>query len=109
MPDSQDPLGLTRVQYEADPTSVAPAALEFNTRKSTRQATLGGSTDTRLADKATLNASAWVGTRSVTQFQAIPVAAQLNPRHPGGVVDFDRVFGGADVRVIWALGIDLTL
>jgi len=103
MPDTQDPLGLTRAQYDADPTSVAPVALQFNTRKSTRQTTLGGSTEAALTADATLNASAWVGTRSVTQFQAIPVAPQLNPRHPGGVVDFDRVFGGADLRAIWAL------
>jgi len=102
MPNTQDPLGLTREQFEADPTSVAPAALEFNTRKSTRQLTFGAATEAAIAANTTLNASAWIGTRSVTQFLAIPVFVQLNPRQPGGVVDLDRRFGGADLRATWA-------
>jgi iron complex outermembrane recepter protein len=101
MPQTQDPLGLTRAQFDADPAQVAEEALLFDTRKSTRQATFGAATEAAIAGNATLNASAWLGTRSVTQFQAIPVAAQLNPRQPGGVVDFDRVFGGADLRATW--------
>ena len=36
MPDVQDPLGLTRAQFEADPRQAAPVALQFNTRKSVR-------------------------------------------------------------------------
>lgn len=99
MPETQDPLGLTRAQFDADPTQVAPVAEQFNTRKSTRQATLGTSTEAALGRTATLTASAWLGTRSITQFLAIPVATQANPRHPGGVVDFDRRFGGIDLRV----------
>jgi iron complex outermembrane receptor protein len=103
MPDTQDPLGLTRAQYDADPTSVTPVALQFNTRKSTRQATLGASTEAAVGGRATLSASAWLGTRSITQFLAIPAATQANVRHPGGVVDFDRLFGGTDVRATWEL------
>ncbi len=38
---------------------------------------------------------AYAGQRSVTQWQAIPVATQGNPRHGGGVIDFDRDYGGA--------------
>jgi iron complex outermembrane receptor protein len=53
------------------------------------------------------------GKRSVTQWQAIPVAAQLNAaspslteRQPGGVIDFDRHYQGLDGRLVWrwALG-----
>jgi iron complex outermembrane receptor protein len=103
MPDTQDPLGLTRAQMQTDPTQASPVALQFNTRKTTRQATLGASTEAALG-QATLTASAWVGTRAVTQFQAIPVTTQSAPRHPGGVIDFDRQFGGADLRVGWDIG-----
>ena len=103
MPDTQDPLGLTRAQMQTDPTQASPVALQFNTRKTTRQATLGASAEAPLGS-ATLTASAWLGTRAVTQFQAIPVATQAPPRHPGGVIDFDRQFGGADLRVGWDIG-----
>ncbi len=103
MPDTQDPLGLTRAQMQANPDQASPVALQFNTRKTTRQATLGASTEAALG-QATLTASAWVGTRAVTQFQAIPVTTQSAPRHPGGVIDFDRQFGGADLRVGWDIG-----
>ena len=102
MPDSQDPLGLTRAQMEADSEQASPQALQFNTRKTTRQTTLGGEVRTPLTPALALTTAAWVGTRSVEQYQAIPVATQLPPNHPGGVIDFDRGFGGGDIR----LGID---
>jgi iron complex outermembrane recepter protein len=116
MPDAQDPLGLTRTQLDADPGQAAPAALQFNTRKTTRQASAGADLQTSLPQlraRAVLSTTAWLGERSVTQFQAIPVAVQLNPSHPGGVIDFDRRFGGADLRLslgeaAWSLSLGLT-
>lgn len=107
MPSAQDPLGLTRAQFDADPDQTAAVALQFDTRKTTRQTTASVDLESRLSERATLNAAAWIGTRAVTQFQAIPVATQANPRHPGGVIDFDRDFGGADIRARWE-GRDLT-
>jgi outer membrane receptor for Fe3+-dicitrate len=41
LPKAQDPLGLTRAQYEADPRSVDPSALTYNTRKSVDQTQFG--------------------------------------------------------------------
>ncbi|HMA09392.1 MAG TPA: TonB-dependent receptor plug domain-containing protein, partial [Ramlibacter sp.] len=38
---ADDPLGLTRAQFEADPRSADPSATQFNTRKSVRQEQLG--------------------------------------------------------------------
>jgi iron complex outermembrane receptor protein len=104
MPDAQDPLGLTRAQLEADPTQASPAALQFNTRKSTRHATAGADLESKLGETATLNTLVWLGRRRVTQFQSIPPAAQVPINHPGGVIDFDRDFGGADLRVTWRRG-----
>jgi iron complex outermembrane receptor protein len=101
MPDAQDPLGLTRAQFDANPDQTSALALQFNTRKTTRQDTLGGdlrSEHVLFGLPLTLATSAWVGQRGVMQVQAIPVAVQLNPAHPGGVIDFDRRFGGLDAR-----------
>ena len=33
MPDAQDPLGLTRAQYDVDPRQADSGAITFNTRK----------------------------------------------------------------------------
>jgi iron complex outermembrane recepter protein len=101
MPDAQDPLGLTRAQFDADPDQTSPLARQFNTRKTTRQDTVGGDLRSDLAlfgVPLTLATTAWLGERSVIQFQAIPVTTQLNPSSPGGVIDFDRGFGGVDLR-----------
>lgn len=98
MPDAQDALGLTLAQFEQNPDQVAPVALQFNTRKSTRHGTAGADVSSRLADNVVLTGTGWVGRRSVTQFQSIPTTVQVPVTHPGGVIDFDRAFGGVDVR-----------
>jgi iron complex outermembrane receptor protein len=99
MPDSQDPLGLTRTQFDANPDQTTAVAEQFNTRKTTRQTTTGIDAHTELGEGLTLNSALWLGTRGVTQFQSIPPGAQTPATHPGGVIDFDRTFGGADVRI----------
>ena len=104
MPDSQDPLGLTRAEFDANPDQASPAALQFNTRKTTRQNTFGASFEARLGEQWTLSATPWVGERSVMQFQAIPTGAQGAPSSPGGVIDFDRTLGGVDLRAAWERG-----
>ena len=103
MPDSQDPLGLTRAQLNANPGQASPVALQFNTRKSTRQSTVSGDTQSTLGG-GRLTAGAWLGQRDVIQFQAIPTATQAPANHPGGVIDFDRNFGGADLRYAFDVG-----
>ena len=99
MPDSQDPLGLTRAQAAQDPRQASPQAEQFNTRKSAKQSQLGAELASDLGGGWRSNVVAWLGSRSVTQFQAIPVGTQLNPASPGGVIDFDRDFSGVDARV----------
>lgn len=104
---AQDPLGLTRAQWEEDPTQTTAVAEDFNTRKDADQTQLGASWRHAFAGQGPLQesqVSAYVGDRSVTQWQAIPVATQGNPRHGGGVVDFDRRYQGIDARLRWALG-----
>lgn len=99
MPDSLDPLGLTRAQASADPRQASPQALQFDTRKSAQQMQFGGELASDLGGGWRSNIAAWIGNREVTQFQAIPVAVQRPPTHPGGVIDFARDFGGVDARV----------
>ena len=97
-PETQDPLGLTRAQMNADPRQVAATALQFNTRKSAAQNQLGAAYDMKLSDW-TLNVSAYSGQRTVRQYLAIPVATQAAATHSGGVVDLGRDYGGVALRL----------
>jgi iron complex outermembrane receptor protein len=102
---AQDPLGLTRAQLDADPGQTTPQALQFDTRKQQWQSQAGVQWQHRFGNAGPLQRSAiaiYSGQRSVTQWQAIPVATQANARHPGGVIDFDRGYGGVDARLSWA-------
>lgn len=116
---AQDPLGLTRAQFNADPWQTASIALpqdapgqpdRFDTRKDTAQSQAGVSWRRRLDAGALAESqlAAWTGRRQVTQWQSIPVTTQFNAttpalteRHPGGVIDFDRRYGGLDARLVW--------
>ena len=103
IPEAEDPLGLTRAQWQEDPRQASPQALQFRTRKSTEQQQLGAQLAGDIAQNWSYQAAAWGGRRGVTQFQAIPVATQAPGNHPGGVIDFDRTYGGVDARVQLAL------
>lgn len=100
-PDAQDPLGLTRAQLDADPRAAAPAAVQFNTRKSAAQTQLAAVFDQDFGASQSLRLMAYGGRREVEQYLAIPQATQANPRHAGGVVDLGSSFGGGDAR--WTL------
>jgi iron complex outermembrane receptor protein len=101
VPNAQDPLGLTRAQYEADPRSVDPAAITFNTRKSFNQTQLGATYEHQLDTRNTLSLMLYGGGRHTEQFQAIPTGPQASPLHPGGVIQLERDYWGSDVR--WTL------
>ena len=101
---AQDPLGLTREQFDADPYQTTPQAIAFDTRKDSGQTQGGGTWRHRFADAGALRESVltlYAGMRDVTQWQAIPPATQANPRHPGGVIDFKRNYSGVDGRLLW--------
>jgi len=98
MPEAQDPLGLSRSQWQADPRSASPNAVQFNTRKSVSQQQLGLHYEKILNREDSIRAMLYAGTRSTMQFQAIPVAAQAAPTSAGGVIDLSRQYGGADLR-----------
>ena len=94
-PESQDPLGLSRAQFEADPRQVDPSAILFDTRKSVRQAQLGAIQELSLTPEDRLQARLYGGTRTVKQFLA---QTGDTPLGSGGVVDLDRGYGGLGLR-----------
>ena len=95
---ADDPLGLTRAQFEADPRSVDPAANNFNTRKTVDQLQGGLVYERRINANHSLRALVYSGKRETRQFQAIPTGPQNNPLHPGGVISLDRNYSGTDLR-----------
>ena len=101
LPEAQDPLGLTRVQYEANPRGVDASAIDFNTRKTVDQ-TQGGLTYERRIDAGnSLQVMTYKGRRGTVQFQSIPTGAQGSPLHPGGVISLAREYEGTDLRWTW--------
>ncbi len=98
---ADDPLGLDREQFNADPDQTTPQALQFDTRKTVTQTQAGASWTHRIAADTAwreITAMAYAGQRGVSQFLAIAPAVQGNPRHGGGFVDFDRRYSGFDLR-----------
>ena len=95
-PNAQDPLGLTRAQWEADPRQADPAATNFNTRKSVDQRQIGATLERRISRDADLRVTGFGGTRQVRQYLSFGGAG---PTSSGGVTDLDNSFGGVDARL----------
>lgn len=102
-PETQDPLGLTRAQFDDKPSQATSQATQFNTRKSAEQTQGGLIYDFRISESQSLRVLGYYGQRSVQQYLAIPAATQANaPRHAGGVVDLGTEYGGTDARWTYA-------
>ncbi len=95
---ADDPLGLSRAQFELSPKSADASATHFNTRKTLQQTQVGLVYLHPIDANHELRATVYRGERSTVQFQAIPVAVQANPLHPGGVIDLNRSYAGVDLR-----------
>lgn len=113
MPQVQDPLGLTRPEYEANPRQASPQALLFDTRKSVDQQQVGAVLEHRINDVHAVKLTTWGGSRATEQFQAIPPGAQIPITHPGGVIVLNRDYGGIDGQWIartraWGGGLTFT-
>ncbi|MFN7856162.1 MAG: TonB-dependent receptor family protein, partial [Acidovorax sp.] len=109
---AQDPLGLTRAEWAAQPRGTTPAATLFDTRKTAGQSQLGLAWQQPLGQGHRVEVMLYGGERNVVQFQAIPVAAQQPAGSAGGVIDLTRQYGGMNAR--WWLersldGADLSL
>jgi len=95
-PDAQDPLGLTRAQWEANPQQADPAALKFDTRKTVNQTQGGATLEQRFGADTDLRVTGYGGTRGVRQYLAL---SGVGATSSGGVTDLDRSFGGVDARL----------
>lgn len=96
--NADDPQGLTREQWKANPKQVNDAKNIYDVRKEINQTQTGLTWTKPLNDQHELYTMAYVGHREVTQYQSIPNTAQANPRHAGGVIDFSRDYYGTDLR-----------
>ena len=95
---ADDPGGLTREQWQANPKQVAANVLLYNARKEIEQLQTGITWNKPINDQHELYGMAYWGQRVVTQYQSIPRTAQGGVNHAGGVIDFDRYFYGTDLR-----------
>ncbi|RYF08061.1 MAG: TonB-dependent receptor [Comamonadaceae bacterium] len=114
-PRAQDPLGLTRAQFEADPRRVASVATAFDTRKSVGQNQLGVVLERQLSATDSVRARAYGGQRDLRQYLSFSGAAASSA---GGVVDLDRDYYGlglawthaarmpSGLPLTWTVGVD---
>ncbi len=100
-PRAQDPQGLTRAQFDADPQQAAPSALTYDTRKRVRQTQAGLTLHQQIGSAQTLRASMYAGRRRVRQFLSVPLFVQARPGSSGGVIDLDGPDHGIDLRWQW--------
>ena len=83
-PEAQDPLGLTKAQWYADPRQADPAATLFDTRKTVNQQQGGATWDQALTQDTTLRVTGYGGTRTVRQYLSLSGVALTSS---GGVTD----------------------
>lgn len=108
-PETLDPLGLTRAQWNADPRGVDPAAIQYDTRKTINQVQGGAAIDHRFSDALELHIDGYGGQRMIRQYLGF---SGVGPTSSGGVVGIDRDYAGIGARLVWqgaALGRPLTL
>ncbi|WP_024560570.1 TonB-dependent receptor PqqU [Franconibacter pulveris 601] len=94
---ANDPGGLSRDEWKENPRQ-SPRGDQYNTRKSTKQTQAGLRYDRALGENDDISVMAYAGERETVQYQSIPRAPQLNPTHPGGVIDLTRHYQGIDSR-----------
>ncbi|NNH88905.1 TonB-dependent receptor [Acinetobacter terrae] len=114
--NADDPQGLTRVQWKANPKQQVPFLKQFDVRKEINQTQTGLTWSKPINDQHEIYGMVYAGHREVTQYQSIPKGvaspdlglddngnpqpstSQMNPRHAGGVIDFSRDYYGTDLR-----------
>jgi iron complex outermembrane receptor protein len=98
-PQSLDPLGLTRAQWEADPRQAVALAKTQDARKSVSQQQIGATFERRLAPGTTASGRIYFGARNLDNALSVPLAAQQSPTSSGGIVQFERGYHGLGVQL----------
>lgn len=94
-PEAQDPLGLTRTQWQANPRQADPAATLFDTRKTVGQQQGGATIERGIGADTSLRLTAYAGQRSVRQYLALGGTGDTSS---GGVTDLSGNFSSVDLR-----------
>jgi len=102
-PETQDPLGLTRAQFEQNPQQSIAQATTFNTRKTIYQEQLGGTLSHRIDRDSSVEAMVYGGHRYVEQFLGFAGTAPPATTS-GGVVQLDRNYAGGALRYFTGFG-----
>jgi iron complex outermembrane recepter protein len=105
-PNSQDPLGLTRAQWEANPQQVAPPAIAQDTRKTVRQQQAGTVIEHHFSDDTLFTGRIYFGERSLDNALSVPPAAQASPTSSGGIVQFERSYAGMGAQIAHRVALD---
>ncbi len=107
-PWADDPGGLTRAQFEADPRQAVAIVKSQNAGKEVNQQQLGSVYERRLDAATTLNARVYVGNRYLNNRLSVPptAAAQTSPTGAGGMVVFSRSYMGAGVQLAHEIALD---
>ncbi len=98
-PLAQDPLGLTRAQWEANPRQAVAAATLQDARKTVAQQQIGGVLEHRLSEATALSARLYFGTRELDNALSIPLGPQQAPTSAGGIVAFTRGYWGLGTQL----------
>lgn len=93
-----DPQGLSRTEFDANPSQTNAGALSFNTRKTVSQSQLGLAFEHALGQGHKLELMGYGGQREVVQFQSITTGAQVPSGSSGGVIDLNRDYWGWNAR-----------
>ncbi len=105
-PNSQDPLGLTRDQWQANARQSDPSAAAFDTRKSIGQQQIGVTIEHDFGADTVVKAVGYGGHRGIRQYLSFSGSALSSS---GGVTDLDRGFGGGSLRLTQRLAPSLSL
>ncbi|MGB4060564.1 MAG: TonB-dependent receptor [Burkholderiaceae bacterium] len=97
-PRSQDPLGLTRAQMEANPRQAAAPATLYNTGKEVSQNQVGVVVVHKPDADRAITATAYKGTRDLGNRLSIPLTAQAPATAAGGIVKLDRDYSGVGLK-----------
>lgn len=97
---AQDPLSVSRQTFKHHPrNSDDDRAKFYDTRKKVSQTQGGLLYEQNINENNQLSAMFYYGIRDNTQYQSIPNIPQIkNEGHAGGVIDFQRHYGGTDIR-----------
>jgi iron complex outermembrane recepter protein len=97
-PESGDPLGLTREQFEANPRQAVANSTLYKAGKDVSQNQLGLVAEHKLDAQSDITARVYAGERDLDNRLSIPLTAQTPATSAGGVVQLDRSYSGTGLR-----------